>query len=240
MRTLWTYGCSHTDGFRKEENIIASSRAYIVLHGDDARTNWTKHLAEKLNYNLNNYGESGVGNDYIFNEFLKTFHNIRRGDTVIVQWTYMNRFRFASPYDESTWFKVVPHTLLDYEGFSSQTQQEIMDNRDRRQWFVDIKNKMDMIDNISKLIGFNLFFWSADERILYNEIYESHRAKCIMYDDFVKGGGFFDTMSRLGCKTIREETNDVIPDPHLSIEGNKILAEKFHSYLIENQQQIII
>lgn len=235
MRTLWTYGCSHTDGFRKEENLIASSRAYIDMMGDTARINWTTHLADKMKCELNNQGESGVGNDYIFKQFCKTFHNIKRGDTVIVQWTYMNRFTFASPYDDSTWFKVVPHTLLDYEGFSKQTQQEIMDNRNKRQWFVDIKQKMDMIENIAKIVGFNLFFWSADERILYNEIFDDHKGKCIMYEDFHNAGGFFEAISSQGCQTIREETNDLIPDPHLSIKGNQILADKFYDYIRNNQ-----
>lgn len=240
MRTLWTYGCSHTDGFRKDENLIGSSRAYIDLKGDVARINWTVHLADKLKCVLNNYGESGVGNDYIFSQFCKTFHNIRRNDTVIIQWTYMNRFSLASPYDDSTWLKVVPHTLLDYDGFSAQTQQEIMDNRNKPQWFIETKRMMDMIENISKLIGFNLYFWSADDRILYNETFKDHHGSCIMYDDFCATGRFFEVMSTYGCQTIREETDEVIPDPHLSIRGNEILAEKFYDYIRNNQSVELI
>ena len=239
MRTLWTYGCSHTDGFRKEENLIHSSRAYITLVGDDARINWTNHLAKKLNYQLNNQGESGVGNDYIFKQFCKTFHEIKKRDIVIVQWSYMNRFMFASPYDESTWFKVVPHTLLDYDNFSKQTQQEIMDNRDKPQWFVDIKNKMEMIIHLSKMMGFELYFWSADERILYNDVFTDVEQYCLMYNEIVGAGGFFEAMFLHGCKTIRQETNEIIPDPHLSIRGHEIVADRFYGAIRLDTSELI-
>jgi hypothetical protein len=240
MRTLWTYGCSHTDGFRKEENIISTSRPYIAMYGDEARINWTNHLADKMKCELNNQGDSGVGNDYIFKQFCKTFYNIRRGDTVIVQWTYINRFMFASPYDESTWVKVVPHTLLEYDGFDKQTQQEIMDNRNRPQWLVETKERMDMISYIANLIGFNLYFWSADERLLYNDTFNDHRDKCIMYEEFRNAGSFFGAMSLFGCQTIREETNEVIPDPHLSVRGNQIVADKFYEHIRKNQPTLFI
>ena len=65
MSTLHTFGCSYTadyalDGGKYEE--------FYNIRGGNFPDVWPKILAKKLNFELNNFGKGGVGNDFIFNQ----------------------------------------------------------------------------------------------------------------------------------------------------------------------------
>jgi len=87
------------------DNIIQDTKAlYVfgastVLHSTkdnilSQHQSWANIIAENIDFELINYGEPSVDNNYIFRTFSNTFSNINPSDIVIIGWTHYSRFMF--------------------------------------------------------------------------------------------------------------------------------------------------
>jgi hypothetical protein len=92
---------------------------------------------------------------------------------------------------------------------------------------------MKLIDVLSKSIGFEVYYWSGDRDVIYpldesekkNKKYLLGDLKIPRYDTI------FLEIFKLGGKTIKEETNNLVNDLHFGECGHKIMAELFYNHI---------
>ena len=65
MNTLYTFGCSYTQGFNRSENNNIYIRFKEYRNGNLPK-DWPTLLSEKIGFKLKNYGENASGNNQIF------------------------------------------------------------------------------------------------------------------------------------------------------------------------------
>ena len=68
MNTLYTFGCSFTEGFNENHEPY---QEYKIFKGGTFPKTWSELLSEKLGLNLFNYGQGSIGNQHIFTNFCK-------------------------------------------------------------------------------------------------------------------------------------------------------------------------
>lgn len=91
MNNLHAFGCSNTRGDALDD-IWDYSKKESRQQKDDyypSKYAWPQLLADKLNLNCFNYGISGASNKQIWYELVNA--PIKKNDTVIVQWTFIDR-----------------------------------------------------------------------------------------------------------------------------------------------------
>jgi hypothetical protein len=94
---------------------------------------------------------------------------------------------------------------------------------------------MELINYISELVGFKVFYWSCDPYVLYNkEIRHRDNTKIVMGDKIYIDSEV-DNMIKLieknGGIRIKEETNQEIYDFHLGITGHQVMCDLFHEHI---------
>ena len=94
MNKLYTFGCSYTEGF-SEFFKSPMYLKYKEFNGGVFPKSWPDILAEKLKFDLVNYGEGAAGNQQIFNIFSKKCRELQKGDIVIIEWSFIERYRLA-------------------------------------------------------------------------------------------------------------------------------------------------
>jgi hypothetical protein len=243
MSTLYTFGCSFTEGF-DGYGVFDNYQRYFDWLGHKPK-DWNKILAEKLEYNLINHGYSGKGNDYIFFEFCNNFNKIKKNDIVIYQWTFIERFMKADAIDNTKWEHFVPFTFSTKDSnFSEQTYKEILINRSIPQWIKQIKSYEKAIEQIVKSIGAKVFFWSVDNRIIYENpiFFYKHEKKYLLSEkigtprknSLEHNKDYFDVLAQdYEAFNINVETEGEINDSHIGEKGHKITANLFYDHIIK-------
>ena len=92
MNNLYAFGCSNTRGDALDD-IWDYDKKDTIPQDDDyypSKYAWPQLLADKLNLNCFNYGISGASNKQIWYELVNA--HIKKNDTVIVQWTFIDRY----------------------------------------------------------------------------------------------------------------------------------------------------
>lgn len=174
---LQTFGCSFTYG---EELPDPSTQSWPVL------------LANKLNYNLDNCGSPGVGNDYIIKTAIKRTPKLNP-NLVIVSWTSCGRMEFADENDVyDIWpgcnrrFKVFrPHrnTLIKYiTSYNNQLHQY-------RCW---LRNVI-LLQDFFKLRNIDYRFVSTFDNLKLHAIYGKHSNEYLQHIDTDKFIGWPDS-----------------------------------------------
>lgn len=79
---------------------------------------YTELLSEKFNQPMKNFSRGGMGNDYIFLEFMKNYKKITNGDIVIFGWADIQRILVPN---KDTWYS----NLHGFNILSKSTQDEI-------------------------------------------------------------------------------------------------------------------
>lgn len=85
--TLWVFGDSHTAG----HGCTPYFEYYQKYYKEGDKT-WPEHLSQYLDADLINMGKNGASNDFILDNIMESFDDIRSGDIVIIGKTYSNRF----------------------------------------------------------------------------------------------------------------------------------------------------
>jgi len=118
-----------------------------------------------------NLGYPGFSNYRIFNRFAANSHRIEKDDVVIIEWSRMERFDIISKANErhDVIVSVIPSEALRHKEYTKEAMEEILVNRTHLSWCDEVYSYMKLIKELSKLKEFELYFWSADNRIVNKE-----------------------------------------------------------------------
>lgn len=223
---LFVFGCSYSAKF-KHSGITTDYETYL----NGWPLSWSEILSDKLNLELVNRAKGGRSNDSIFDDFCNESGNIKKGDIVIIGWSYLNRFRTCSTKSNSTrWIDVSvsnPEAIVKHTNLSTRTVEEICLSRIDDLYEIELHNREKLIVDYLKLKNVNLFLWNGGFPFKTQEHYllEKFRENELeTFDNFVdKHGGF----------TIAKETQGKISDNHLGKHGNIVQAELFYDEILK-------
>ena len=125
MNTLFTFGCSFTEDFETSSALLYKN--YKDFRGGKFPDSWPKILSNKLNLELKNYGEGASGNEQIFHEICKRCDEFKKGDIIIVEWSFVERYRIA--VDNNQWLKIGVGNVPDNSPISNELHLEMILNR---------------------------------------------------------------------------------------------------------------
>lgn len=209
MRTLYTFGCSFTAPYTVDGRV--EYRQYFNYKGGIFPDIWPKILANKLDFRLRNLGIVGSSNYEIFGDFCRSINNFKRGDIVIVGWTYKERFRLVNDVKD-TFTRVGPNFRPKLENVSNNTIDEILINRENKQWVSEVMLWGSLITKTLELMGIKLIIWTFDNSFPNN---------MFLLNDLLK----------LGAETINKETQGLIKDSHMGEIGHQVQANYFYDLL---------
>jgi hypothetical protein len=208
MNTLHVFGDSFTEG-QPSYLTFPPFLKWKELRGGTLPPCWSELLSEKLGMELMNYAIGGNSNAQIFDDVCTYSHNFKKGDIVIVNWTYIHRFRWGHlPYEDDghgdarykdengnpmDWwrkFSINNDNPHDFEYIDRSTKDAI--NHNLLTYSVHVKkiyNRERLLEEYSKSKGFDLFFWSADDYII-NRLPDEQRLvrKYILHDIIIQDG----------------------------------------------------
>jgi hypothetical protein len=230
MNKLFTFGCSYTAGY--DENISSNYKRYKEYKGYFPKV-WAEILAELLFLELMNYGMGASGNNEIFITFCQKCNDFKKGDIVIVEWTFMERYRLANGNNQYDWIRLGPGKIVESK-ISQNTHDEIIINRTLRPYIYEIYDYMKIMDKLSELVGFKLYYWGFNENLIYNLNKEALIQEKFLLCQKMKDRHHhcFRVAHDNGSQTISEETNGLIDDSHMGEKGHKVLAELFYDHII--------
>lgn len=245
MPRLFGFGDSFTQG----HNLDLTLPNYKIWreYREDKKlpSTWFELLSEKLDYEQKNYAVAGMSNDEIRDTINKNITEIKKDDIVIINWSYNHRFRWAA-YEKNLDGEIIYETppkrkvpiwvrlgvtVFDCNRFyiDPKTQLDIAHNRSHELYSDEIKNYENLIDHISKIVGFKVFYWSLDEDIV--KIFNKNEKKYILFDLIPEGQNLFDLIKSKGGRTISDETDGLLIDDHLGETGHRIQFELFYDYI---------
>lgn len=232
MNSLFTFGCSFTEDYHTSN--IGTYNDYKEHLGGEYPKSWPIVLSENLNYNLKNYGEGASGNQQIFHEVCKRCNEFEEGDIVIIEWTFLERYRLA--LNDSEWIKLGPGKIDNNKSpISEECHEIIVVNRTLKPYVNELYDYENIINRLSKSIGFKIFYWSIDNGVLYNTtnlIDKNHYLLNDMIRD--KHDNAFTITKRNGGYKIVEETDGKIQDWHLGGTGHKVMGDLFYQHIMKH------
>ena len=198
MPTLWTFGDSLTERFNPD---LEWSNSYIKWKGYVPKV-YGNFVSETIGYELKNFGKAGSDNYSIFEEFCKSYKNIKDEDIVIIGWSHCERFRFVNK--ENKWVSFVSNFknyLNNFDWISENTINEILINRMNYKYIQEVNNWISFI-NLA-CVDKKIIHWSTAKD---KEALNTHH---------------FCNMERIST-----ETNNLINDAHFSEKGQSELSEE--------------
>ena len=238
---LYTFGCSFTEDFKHffESEFNTLRKTYMVdyLNGYIPES-WPEILSKKLNMDLVNraavhghqyeYYREGNCNASIFNNICHMCDNFKKGDIVIIEWSFIVRFKWATERGMLTILpNQPPHDL------NEKITEEIIVNRYNKLWIDELFIMIKMLNKLSESIGFDIYYWTVDKTIL-NDKREiiTNDTKWLLSNQLGEKH-YFSLIKKNGGFSIDDETNGIIADSHLGMTGHKVLADLFYEYIIE-------
>jgi hypothetical protein len=163
----------------------------------------------------------GLDNYRIFEIFCNTIEKIKSGDTVIIGWSSASRFslyseKFNILHSVNVWST---NTSKEFINISKQTIDEMLLNRDNPRWVEEVYSWMKVIEKLSKLIGFKVYFWS-----LFKEFQKLH----IEHD-----------LLKLGAEHIITETNGKAANYHFGEKGH-IVQSRYVANMLKKKYKTLI
>lgn len=258
---LWTFGDSFTAGILPDIDHFPPYKKYLKYLGipkEEFPEGWGKQLSEKLGMDYETNSCGGSSNQEIFMNVSQNSNRFKKGDIVIINWTYLNRFLWGldkDDYDENLPFGKFRRAsvassndseLLKYA--SSDVYEKIGLNNSLDCWVETILSYENIIDVLSKSIGFEVFYWSSEHKIHTNYIDNLNQRKYIINDiirdciDYFINNDFiiesipdeliFISMEAYGVTSISNECENQADDLfHRGIRGNEIQCELFYSWI---------
>ena len=258
MSTLHLFGDSFTEGHKLDKSF-PWYKVWKEWRGGDLPPVWHEILSEKLGMETNVKAIGGSSNQETFHTICENCDLFKKDDIVIINWSYMNRFRWASTFHDTdgnevmymgkpinTWVRMGANKNDHFKCYITEsTQMEIAVKISEHPFYVDeIYNYEKIIDNLCKNIGCDVYYWSMDEKVINSLPKEKLNQKKYICNEYVGkyelsnnslnwGHHFtiFREVYKRGGKNIKQETNDEIPDTHLGESGHKIQFEMFYEYL---------
>lgn len=222
-KNLYIFGCSYSSEFINS----GIPDSYLNYKGYWPKT-WTKYLSEKLNYNLINYAKGGNSNNQIFEDFCSCSDILKEDDIVIIEWSYMTRYRWVN-FNSNEWSN---HVTLDGKKIDNKIDDAILLNRTHFLYKQEVLNWQKIIEILSKKIKFNLYIWDGSYDFLYKESYENRNDRKFICSELIpQGRTFIDMIFINGGNRILEETMGKINDIHLGEKGHEIQGELFYQHI---------
>lgn len=246
MGKLFTFGCSFTEDFErvlettKNSSFVPAQKRYVIDHlGGRIPKSWPQLLSEKLNAELKNYGVGGMSNYHIFEQVCEHCDEFKQGDIVIIGWTHVTRFRWAD--NNGTWSPIFSqYTENASKIITESTFNEILVQRTNKLYSDEIYKYQKLIEQLSKSVGFNLYFWSSDGDIINKENKEFLSGRKYLLNNIISyTNNVFNIIQKNGGKTINEETEGKIPDNHLGESGHRIQSELFYNHIKNGKEKLI-
>jgi len=255
MRTLHLFGDSFTQGHLLDDTFPMYHK-WREYRGGDLPPCWGDLLSNKLGMKMKNCAVAGMSNSEIFQTFCRHSNDFEKGDIVIVNWAYPQRFRWAY-YNRSQntyQWKRLSANPEDGIYISESTRQDIAVNKTLPPHIEEIYEQEKLMKEFSNAKGFRLFLWSADVDIINNLPSAKLNNKYYLLHDeiektpleihsgtnnhsFVRMGmkrTIFDVFFNNGGTTIFDETNRVVGDGHLGEQGHLVQFELFYKYITKN------
>ena len=193
---LWTFGCSFTAEYDPIGGIHPPFEnnfdRYYKFRGNNFPDTWTTVLANKIGYNPMNCAFGGSSNYGILNQFIEVCDLIKKDDIVIINWTYIDRFRWAAmppftpPNTAFPFWKKISSSTLNDKDIKEQTRIDIIQNRVSYDLYVEeVYDYQKIIDLLSKIIGFDVYYWSVDHSIIYSLSKEILNQKKYIINDLI-------------------------------------------------------
>lgn len=242
MNTLHLFGDSYTQGHHHEDGYPPYIEWKKIRGGILPKT-WAELLSEKLSMDLLNNAIAGSSNHEIFHTICQECDKFKKDDIVIVNWTYMHRFRWAleAIYDKNFYVKnrwkrsgMGKRIPGDDDEPSDEIKEKISVNRLNPLYVEEIYEYEKILNRLSESIGFDVYYWSADNTIIHNLPQELlHQKKYILHNLIIgnESRGLLDVILKNGGDTITIETKQKINDGHLGEIGHKIQADLFYDYI---------
>jgi len=236
MSKLWTFGCSYTAEYHPLSSMNGDKNNYMLYRdwlGGTLPETWPHRLGRMLGMEVENKGMGGSSNDHIFGAFCDNCEMINEGDIVVIGWTQLARF-WISTYDERQQPKLISvlpnHTKnsdINSTHMSTETLDFLLVERMDPLYVKEIYTRQGVIEELSKHKGFEIFFWSSDSKIIYDEPKEFKNKKKYLCSDSVDGV-LTHLIRKKGAKTVEMETKGEIPDLHFGEIGHQVQAEVFY------------
>lgn len=235
MDTLWTFGCSYTEGYIGVDS--PTYKEYQKYCGGEFPKCWPEILSDKLGFNLINKGEGASGNDQIFQEVCKNAHLFQHSDIIIIGWSFLERYRMAN--DDSTWIKFGPGKIRDDLPISQSCHDAIILNRTLKPYTEEIYNYENIIDRLCNSLSINVYYWTIINELIYNQPKEKLNNKKYLLFDHIKDkyDNTFSVVKKHGGLNIYSETNRTINDSHMGKTGHLVQAELFHQHILEHNRK---
>jgi hypothetical protein len=222
MNKLWVFGDNNSAVFgRTKERRFKYYKEY--RNGLFPKT-WSELLFKELRLDLKNMAVSGQSNYDIFNMFCKCAEQIKKGDIVIIGWGYLQTFRLI---DESTnSFITIRNNQLNPErindgyllnGIDIHAINSILKNRNNIGWKDEIYDWENVINLLSKHIGFKIIYWTFDTSL--NTPY------------YISTNDFRNDLIKRGAEDITWETNGKLIDDNFGEKGHLVQFEYFLNHI---------
>lgn len=231
MTTLYTFGCSYTEGFKM---VHDNYKKYFEFLDNRVPKSWPNILSEKLDCYLKNYGEGASGNQQIFCEICKKSDEFKRNDIVIVQWSFIERYRIAD--NNGGWLKKGPGSQIESNNeLNNDCHESIVINRTQKQYIEEIYDYEKIIDRLSKEVGFEIYYWTIINDLIYNLPKNKLNQKKYLLHDYIidQHDNIFSVVLKNGGKWISDETNNQINDQHMGESSHKIQADLFYKHIMK-------
>jgi hypothetical protein len=235
MNKLYTFGCSFTHGFHLDDfsdgtNLMISYKNY---RGGTLPKIWPEIVAEKLGLELDNHGWPGSSCYKIFDRFCKQCHKFQKGDVVIFEWTRIHRFRLFEDGHFPTILPIFnPNIENGAQPISKKGIMEFQVNRTEEPWIQEIYSYQKIIIEICKMIGCELYFWSADNDIINRESLEfKQNIKTLITEANEDVTQYLRW--NYDAHTIYEDSNKLVGDQqHYGEKGHRVMGEMFYNDII--------
>jgi hypothetical protein len=221
MGKLYVFGCSFSAVFNEKSLFNPDMKKYYDLRGGNFPLTWSEILSENLGLELVNTAQNGSDNYSIFENFCKVSDKITSEDIVIIGWSQVFRFRLYSKLKNQLRSVNVWQTNknFDLSEISQQTLDEVLVNRDSQLWVDEVYNWMKLINHLSKLVNFRLYYWSFF--VEFQELF------------------IINKLLNLGAEYISHETNDEVKDNHFGERGHQVQAQYFEDVILNKQKKLI-
>ena len=259
MGKIYGFGDSFTEG-QPMDCTFPPFVKWKELRGGSLPKGWIEILGEKLNMEVVNHGRGGNSNQQIFDDLCNNSHLFETGDIVFLNWTYKDRFRWASwerhtngefiHRDENGNYTDYFRRLSsnndnpeDFKYITKSTKDDIVQNRISKLYSLELYSYENLIEQYAKSKGFELFFWSTDNDVINNLPKNKRTIKKYICADMITPGEYtkrhhaghlMSHIQMLGGKTISEETNELVIDHiHFGESGHRIQADLFYEHIIK-------
>lgn len=259
--TVWVFG----DSFSWDHKIRwANSKSHILKNLQDLPTDkyiiehldglpfdsWGEIIANNLNMNYENHGayqQDGRINNWLppsnsnnamINLVSEYSNKFKKGDHVFLGFTDICRFEM--PNNMGYGSQVSPHRGMTSERTELQTQLLFIRDDNQKYYFLEMMQKLKVLETLSEVVGFNLWYWThcktTNPITHFDEmntslIKDAVSKYWILHQAFPIYTTYTEFIETLGGGNIAWETNGVINDGHMGKIGNKVHGEFISEYL---------